>query len=144
MTTASQIYDILGGRKLLRSSSPSLEELRDRVREGLPVAALEAAADRLHLDGDEISSLLLLPARTLSRRRRTGRLDPDESDRLFRLARIAARTVEILGDDEAASVWLRRPNRALGGSVPLHLLDTDAGTQRVEQVLGRIEYGVFS
>lgn len=144
MATASQIYEVLGGRKLLRSTTPSLEELRDRIRRGLPYASLEAAADRLSLGREEISSILLLPPRTLSRRKKSRRLEPDESDRLFRLARIVARAVEVLGDRGRAASWLRRPNRALGGALPLHLLDTDAGTQRVEEVLGRIEHGVIS
>jgi len=37
-----------------------------------------------------------------------------------------------------------KANRALGGRVPLHLLDSDAGAQAVERVLGRIEHGVYS
>jgi len=144
MSTASQIYDVLGGEKLLRSESPSFEELRDRIRQGLPYASLEATADRLSLEREEISTILLLPPRTLSRRKRSHQLRPDESDRLFRLARIVAQAMDVLGNRDKASRWLRRPNRALGDAVPLHLLDTDAGTRRVEQVLGRIEHGVVS
>jgi len=144
MTTTSQIYEVLGGKTLLGAAVPSLEGLREQVREGLPYGSLEAAADRLHLERDEISSLLMLPQRTLSRRKKGRRLQPDESDRLFRLARIVAQAVEVLGDGEKATRWLRRSNRALGGAEPLQLLDTDAGTRRVEQVLGRVEHGVFS
>jgi uncharacterized protein (DUF2384 family) len=40
--------------------------------------------------------------------------------------------------------WLAAPNRALEGTAPLSLLDTDIGTQEVEAVLTRIEQGVFS
>lgn len=57
---------------------------------------------------------------------------------------IAARASEVLGGQEKATHWLNRPNRALGGRRPLDLLDTDLGIQQVEQVLGRIEYGVYS
>lgn len=144
MTTAPRIYDVLGGRRLLGRRPPSLETLCDRVREGLPYDSLESAADRLHLERAEISSVLMLAPRTLSRRKREGHLRPDESDRLFRLARIVAQATEVLGSQEKATSWLRRPNRALDNAVPLQLLDTDAGTRRVEQVLGRIEHGVFS
>jgi putative toxin-antitoxin system antitoxin component (TIGR02293 family) len=68
----------------------------------------------------------------------------DETDRLSRLAGVAARAAEVLGSTEKAAHWLQRPNRALGGRVPLELLDTDAGTQQVAEVLGRIEHGVYS
>ena len=71
-------------------------------------------------------------------------LQLDESDHLLRLTRIIARAVDVHGDRDKASRWLRQPNGALGGAVPLELLDTDAGGQQVEQVLGRIEHGVVS
>jgi putative toxin-antitoxin system antitoxin component (TIGR02293 family) len=67
-----------------------------------------------------------------------------ESDRLYRLARTIARMEEILGSREKAEVWLREPNRVLGMQTPLDLLDTDEGAKRVEDVLIRIEHGVFS
>jgi len=50
-----------------------------------------------------------------------------------------------LGNDETATRWLRRSNRALGGSTPLELIDTELGARAVENVLGRIAYsGVVS
>ena len=67
-----------------------------------------------------------------------------DSDRLSRLARILAETIDVLGSEEKASQWLEAPNRALGGQTPLTLLDTDLGTQQVEEVLGRIQHGIFS
>lgn len=33
---------------------------------------------------------------------------------------------------------------ALGGEVPLNLLDTEAGVEQVDDILTRIEYGVYS
>ena len=35
-------------------------------------------------------------------------------------------------------------NRALGGAVPIDQLDTDLGAKEVENILGRIAYGVYS
>lgn len=110
----------------------------------MPYEALEAVVDRLHLSREELSEALQLPLRTLARRKKNQRLKPDESDRLARLARVAAQAIDVLGDEERATSWLRSPNRALGGSTPLHLLDTDLGARQVEEVLGRIEHGVFS
>jgi putative toxin-antitoxin system antitoxin component (TIGR02293 family) len=50
----------------------------------------------------------------------------------------------MIGEEEKAGEWLRTPNRALGGERPLDLLDTDVGAREVEDVLGRIAYGVYS
>jgi len=58
--------------------------------------------------------------------------------------RIAAQAAEVLGSEEKASRWLHSPNRALGGSRPLDVVDTDLGAREVEAVLGRIEHGVYS
>lgn len=144
MTAATAIYETLGGPRVLRDSRPGLTELGERVRRGLPYAALEAVMGELGLSREQVAEALHLPERTLARRKKDRRLHPDESDRLFRLARIAAQAAEVLGSTEKAARWLQRPNRALGGRVPLGLLDTDPGTREVEEVLGRIEHGVYS
>ncbi len=143
MTTAS-IVDVLGGPSVLKESSSSIDALRDRVRAGLPFDSLETVMRRFGIRREEVSAALDLPLRTFSRRKRERRLSADESDRLYRLARIAARASEVLGDEDKASSWLHRPNRALAGESPVSLLDTDLGARQVEDVLGRIEYGVYS
>jgi putative toxin-antitoxin system antitoxin component (TIGR02293 family) len=60
------------------------------------------------------------------------------------VGRTAAHAEKVFGERAKASRWLHKPNRALGGVSPLSLLDTDLGTREVEQILGRIEYGVYS
>jgi uncharacterized protein (DUF2384 family) len=39
---------------------------------------------------------------------------------------------------------MQKPSRALGGEVPLRMLDTDVGANGVLEELGRIDYGVFA
>ena len=70
-------------------------------------------------------------------------LSPEESDRVLRLARVAAQAEEVLGGREDAVKWLHRPSRSLGGHKPLELVRTDAGSELVVDVLGRLEHGVF-
>jgi putative toxin-antitoxin system antitoxin component (TIGR02293 family) len=50
----------------------------------------------------------------------------------------------MLGEQEKAIAWLGTANRALGGDRPLDVLDTDVGARMVEDILGRIAYGVYS
>ena len=85
-----------------------------------------------------------IPKRTLARRKRQARLAANESDRIFRLARVAATAVDILGDRSKAFLWLQKPNRALGNATPLSLMDTDPGARHAEAVLMRIAYGIVS
>ena len=78
-------------------------------------------------------------------RKEAGRLQPGESDRLLRVARVIARAIELLeGDDKAARHWLSAPQRALAGAVPLTLAQTEFGALEVERLIGRLEHGVFS
>ena len=51
---------------------------------------------------------------------------------------------EDVGGQEKAIAWLGTPNRALGGECPLDQLDSHIGARMVEDVLGRIAYGVYS
>jgi len=71
-------------------------------------------------------------------------LTSSESDRTVRMARVYANAVEMLGDEGKAIEWLGTPNRALGGESPLDQLDTDTGARMVEDILGRIAYGIYS
>lgn len=112
------------------------------VRAGLPVAALEHVRDYLDASDDLLARALGISARTLSRRRDTGTLTTDESDRLVLLAEIVALARQALDSAEAAREWLRTPHAMLGGESPLDHMDTAVGMQEVETMLHHIEYGM--
>lgn len=118
--------------------------LAREVQQGFPVGAVEELLASGVIDRGDLFELVI-PQRTLSHRRAKGQdLTPEESNRLARVAGIVLRTLELFETPEVAARWLRRPNRALGGERPLELLASDAGARAVEQVLGRIEHGVYS
>ena len=48
------------------------------------------------------------------------------------------------GDQGAARRWLRKPQRALGDNTPLAMSRTEVGAAEVENLIGRLEYGVFT
>jgi putative toxin-antitoxin system antitoxin component (TIGR02293 family) len=144
MEHAVAIAETLGGHKVLGRRSAATDTMASQLRSGLPYAALEAVMARFAIGREEAAAILHMPLRTFARRKRAHRLHPGESDRLFRLARIAAQAADVLGSNDRAARWLHRPNRALGNEIPLSLLDTDLGARRVEAVLGRIAHGVFS
>ena len=115
----------------------------DLVREGVPWELYRGVMTDLGLNDQMAAGVLHIPPRTLSRRK-GGRLDPQEGERLMRLVRLVAQATEVLGARDKALRWMESPNRALGGATPMSLLDTDIGTQAAEAVLTRIEYGVYS
>ena len=142
--TTDRLVSMLGGRRALGSRVQTLDDLRAQLRGGLPFASLAALSEAYDIDSKTLSRILAIPARTVARRKHEKRLRADESDRVFRVARIAALAEETLGGREQAARWLHRPNRALGNAVPLEHLDTELGARQVEDVLGRIAHGVYS
>ena len=144
MSSTTRIHRALSGNKVLKEPGSRYGTLIDYVRDGLPYAAVEAVAERFEIPKEDLLRILHLPLRTLARRKKERVLRPDESDRLLRLGRIAAMAEEVLGTREKAASWLKDPNKALGGPRLLDRLDTDLGTQQVEQILGRIAHGVYS
>ncbi len=134
----------LGGASVLGRTLRNESDLRSAIREGFPQGVLGMLMRSAGLTLKEVSATLDLSPRSLQRRRHQGRLARYESDRVYRLARIIALAKQYIGDDEAAGRWIKRPNRALGGRMPLELIDTELGAREVENVLGRIAYGGVS
>ncbi len=120
-------------------------ELARLIAQGIPTSLLGEVMEQGILSRDEVTCLIL-PRRTLAHRKRRGEhLSPDESDRLARvlhLHRIALETFD--GETETVSRWLRTPNRALSGEIPLDLIVTSTGARLVEDALLRLAHGVFT
>jgi putative toxin-antitoxin system antitoxin component (TIGR02293 family) len=134
----------LGGAPILGRSLRTQTDVLAAIREGFPQGVVAEVMHAAGLTLKELADSLDLSPRSLQRRRHTGRLARHESDRLYRLARIVALAKHYIGDGQTAHAWLRRPNRALGGAIPLDLLDTEPGARAVENVVGRIAYGGVS
>lgn len=137
------VVNVLGGARVVGRSVRSPEDLTERLRKGLPFAALSAVMEQYGISRDALCTILHLSARNFLRRKEQRRLSPDESDRLYRLARVIAHANRVFEDREESADWIQSPNTALGKQQPLTLLDTDIGVQQVDQVLGRIEHGIF-
>ncbi len=144
MLAPEKIVDTMGGTQKLKRTVGSWDGLHQLILGGLPFSTYTHLLTAFKLTASEAAAIFQIPARTLARRRETRRLRPDESDRVFRFARIAARAHDVLGSEEKAGLWLHRPNRALGKRSPITLLGTDAGIEQIEMVLGRLEHGVYS
>jgi putative toxin-antitoxin system antitoxin component (TIGR02293 family) len=134
----------LGGRRAFGRALSSDRDMRDAIRDGFPPGVVEELMHASGLTLKELAASLDLSARSLQRRRRSGKLARYESDRLYRLARLVAIANEYLGDQERARHWLKQPNRALGGVAPVAAIDTELGARQVENILGRIAYGGVS
>ncbi len=121
-----------------------LDDLIGKLKQGLPFNVFDRLRERLDIPEKELASTLNIAYRTLSRRKTEGRFKTDESERVLRIAKLYEKALDVLEDDENTRQWFKMPAKALGGKTPLEYADTEPGAQEVEDLLVRIEYGVFS
>ena len=141
MTPVVKIQELLGGEAVTGPLATEFDVVR-LVRRGLSVAAVDGFLAATHQPFSAIEPYVM-PRRTFNRRRDADQLlDPAESDRMVRIARMVAAAEDVLGDQERAWRWLERPNRALEGQSPISMADTDLGAQGVERLLGQIAHGL--
>jgi len=143
MEDVQKITAVLGGDKVFGRKVLSSGALDAMVHEGLPYRAFVSLLKEVDVSSADLALLLASSPRTLVRRKMEKKLSMTESDRLTRIARIVAQAEKTFEDRDRAHTWLQKPNRALGGRIPLQALGTDIGTKEVERILGRIEFGVY-
>lgn len=123
---------------------PSVPGLIQTLKTGLKVEEFEELRQKLDVSIERLADILGISRATLHRRRLSGRFQMDESDRILRLARLLGRAAEVMESLEDGRQWLASPQIGLGGAVPLDYAETEFGAREVENLLGRIEYGVYA
>jgi putative toxin-antitoxin system antitoxin component (TIGR02293 family) len=129
-----------------RARIRNFSDLRGEVTRGLRFAAVHHLSDFVTASGRLYSAKLVArrigPAATLTRRKATGRLTPDESERAARLARVMATAVHVLGNDDDARAYMTAPSRDFAGQKPIDVAADELGAREVENVLWQIYYGM--
>lgn len=116
-----------------------------RVEEGVPVLDIVQFGREAGFSNEELARLIRIPPRTYARRvAHKARLKATEGERAVRVIRLFDLARRVFGTDEATRRWLNAPLRALGGRSPLDFAQTEPGAREVENVIGRLEYGVYS
>jgi len=120
-------------------------KLVEVIQAGLPFRELLDLQASLAVPSERLAPMLGISKATLHRRKGdAGKLPPAVSDRVVRYARLLGQACNVLAGLEAAKQWLNAPQVGLGGAVPLDYAKTEVGAREVENLLGRIEYGVYS
>lgn len=126
-------------------SAQSVPELIRLVMRGVSYQALRVFEANSGLSPQAVADTIGIPERTLARRRASGKLSPEESERLLRLASIFEKAVNLFeGEVSSAVNWLSSPKRILDNQSPLKYSRTEVGAREVENLIGRLEHGVFS
>src|SRR6266581_4401107 len=131
-------------KKTLSAKAKHPSDLIRQIQKGLRFSELETLQNSIDLPFEELAAKLCISRSTLQRRKAAGRLSPDESDKVMRLSRLLEHATNVFGDIEKARAWLKFPQRGLGGAVPLDYAETEVGAREVDNLLGRIEYSVYT
>jgi putative toxin-antitoxin system antitoxin component (TIGR02293 family) len=122
----------------------SIHEQIGRIHAGLSFRAVQNLQKALDVPMDQLASVLGMSRATLHRRKIQGKIDKDESEKLVRYQRLLKKAEDVFGSGDSAREWLTNPQTGLGNAVPLDFAKTEIGAREVENLLGRIEYGVYS
>jgi putative toxin-antitoxin system antitoxin component (TIGR02293 family) len=117
-------------------------ELHRQIEIGVPGKAIPNLLMVLDFTREDFSDLLGRARKTLNELERRAHLSRADSDLLYRIARALVYAVSAFGETDYAVQWLKEPNEALGGAVPLKLLATVEGDEIVRAELGAIEHGL--
>jgi putative toxin-antitoxin system antitoxin component (TIGR02293 family) len=132
------------GRSLGLSASDTFD-LIQQIERGFSFTTLLTLEANSGVSLALLASVIGIPERTLARRKTSGKLEPDESERLLRISTLFEKCVELFeGDVTAAVNWLTSPKKALNRQPPLLYARTELGAREVEDLIGRIDHGVFS
>ena len=134
---------LLGGEDVLHSNPRIEMDWIPLIRQGLPSACLGFILHSTGFTQTKLAQALDIPEHTLARQKRQGLFAPDVSAKIIRLAMVVERAKQVFQGSTAALNWLHRNNPTLY-VIPLSLLDTEMGAQRVFEALGQIEQGVFA
>ncbi len=141
--SAARIRETATAPRAVTRNDQGFESVRE-IREGLPVERFFELEESLGVGTARLAGVVGIPLRTLQRRKEDGRLTKEESDRLDRVFQLVDQAAGVFESATAAREWLTQPQMGLAGFVPLDLADTGAGIREVENLLGRIDYGVYA
>jgi len=123
---------------------PTLTQLIQSIEDGLPISDFKKLQDSLDLPDKDLAKYIRIPKSTLALRKKRGKFSFEESERLLRLQRLFEKALDVFKSAELAKKWLKEDAYGLGDIPPLEYAATEIGGREVEDLLGRIEHGVFS
>ncbi|NOY58391.1 MAG: DUF2384 domain-containing protein [Calditrichaeota bacterium] len=122
----------------------NLPQMIKSIENGLPVSNFKKLRDNLGLPDKDLAKYIRIPKSTLAIRKKRGKFSFEESERLYRIQRLFTKALDVFEDADLTRKWLKEDAYGLGDVSPLEYAGTEIGAREVEDLLGRIEHGVFS
>jgi putative toxin-antitoxin system antitoxin component (TIGR02293 family) len=125
------------------SQMTSLEKM-EMVDRGLTKNHLTQLKKITKLDYDDLARALSVTRATLINKKGDDKFAPVVTEKIVGLADLYSYGYKVFEDPERFNQWMFRPNRALGGLPPYDLIHNQFGREEIKNLIGRIEYGVYS
>ncbi len=139
------VAKLLGGTQVLKRRIRSKLDVHDIVVTGIDGQAVFCVLKGFTaLRQQDVAPALGMSARTVHRLKPNKPLTREQSGRTWKFAEVLDQATGVFGTREQAEQWLKTPAIALNRKTPIELMSTVAGTELVEQLLGRLEYGVYT
>lgn len=119
-------------------------EKMDIVRDGISKKDLELLKNKAELDYTMLAKALSVTRATLINKKRDQKFGAGLSEKIVGLADLYSYGFEVFEDEDRFNQWMATPNQALGGQVPYDIIDNQYGREEVKNLIGRIDYGVYS
>ncbi len=133
------------GKKYIKSNIESPFDFITIANKGLHPNVINNFRKHFEISRKFIAELLNISDPTIYRWIRTNKkLERNYSIQLFELTDLFLYGSEVFENGDNFFKWIYLPNTALGGLEPKELLELPGGISKVKDLLGRIEYGVYS
>ena len=141
MLDANKTATILGGKPILGKKIEDDSTLEKIVDTGLPYQTIEKLIAHI-FPADKSKYYEIIPASNWTRRKKTGYLTTEESQKTERIARIFAYAIEVWGTEAKARSFMQKPHPMLENRSPFAASLSELGAKQVEDILNRIRFGI--
>jgi putative toxin-antitoxin system antitoxin component (TIGR02293 family) len=142
-----ETLDLLGGTSVIKGTIRSDLDAHEVIVKRFSAKAFRYVfRHTTTLNQSDVSNAAGVSLRTAQRisARPSELLSPEVSGRLWKFAEVLAKAIEVFGTRDDAEKWLGTPALALNKKRPIELLRSPVGVELVEQLLGRLDYNVYT
>ena len=133
------------GKKYVRGTVESPFDFINMASKGINANIIVNFRNHFKIPREAAAEMLNVSEPTVYRWvRENKKLDRNYSIQLFELTDLFLTGIDVFQSQENFFKWLELPNTALGNLRPKELLEIPGGVAKVKDLLGRIEYGVYS
>lgn len=104
----------------------------------LPSNFLDRLAQELNISPEYLCEITDIDVPTLKKRKTEGTFTKEESDRILKIQKLFDLAKKAFYTHEQGVSWLTTPQLKLDNQVPLAIVKTEIGHQKVEKLLGQI------